>query len=370
MDADNRPTLLLVDDTEINIDVLVELLAEDYELRVALDGAEALELVAEEPPDLILLDIMMPGMSGYEVCERLKGDPKTRAIPVIFVTAMSDIEDEAQGLALGAVDYITKPISPAIVKARVRNHLALRAAFLKLERQNEELLAAAQLKEDVERITRHDLKTPLNAIVGFPQLLLMDDNLTPDQRESIALIEESGRKMLQMINLSLDLFKMERGLYTVAAARVDLARLLRKLCRETSEHARSKRLRVGLEIGGEDAAPDATFFALGEELLCYSMLANLLKNAIEASPPGERVRLCLDRDGATARIAITNRGTVPEEIRATFFDKYSTSRKGGGTGLGTYSARLIAETQDGAISFVTSEREGTTVTVQLPAPGA
>ncbi|WDP90939.1 MAG: two-component system response regulator [Desulfobacter sp.] len=118
--------VLAVDDTEANIDILVETLGEDYELRVALDGESALENIAEEKPDLILLDIMMPGMDGYEVCRRMKSDSKTQDIPVIFLTAMDQEQNEAKGLALGAVDYVTKPFSPDLIKARVRNHLELK----------------------------------------------------------------------------------------------------------------------------------------------------------------------------------------------------------------------------------------------------
>lgn len=119
-------TLMLVDDTESNIDILVDVLGKDYELRVALDGESALEYIEEHPPHLILLDIVMPGISGYEVCRRLKEKESTRFIPVIFLTSLDEEQDEAMGLALGAVDYITKPFSPQLVKARVHNHLLLK----------------------------------------------------------------------------------------------------------------------------------------------------------------------------------------------------------------------------------------------------
>ena len=117
---DRRPQLLVVDDEPANLQVLRHILQEDYRLLFAKDGAKALELAAREKPELILLDVMMPGMTGYQVCALLKATPATSAIPVIFVTALADVEDEAQGFAVGAVDYITKPVSPAIVKARVR----------------------------------------------------------------------------------------------------------------------------------------------------------------------------------------------------------------------------------------------------------
>jgi len=120
-----KPLILIVDDTESNIDLLVEVLGDDYELSVAMNGQEALEAVSDALPDLILLDIIMPGMDGYEVCRKLKAERAWAKIPVIFITAMTEVQDEAKGFEVGAIDYIMKPISPPIVQARVRTHLAL-----------------------------------------------------------------------------------------------------------------------------------------------------------------------------------------------------------------------------------------------------
>ncbi|QYK00918.1 response regulator [Shewanella psychrotolerans] len=121
----DNATVLVVDDTPENIDILVGILGGDYKVKVAIDGPKALALARKSAPDLILLDVMMPGMNGYEVCKRLKQDPLTSHIPVIFVTALADVADETQGFELGAVDYITKPVSAPVVKARVKTHLAL-----------------------------------------------------------------------------------------------------------------------------------------------------------------------------------------------------------------------------------------------------
>jgi putative two-component system response regulator len=125
MSTVNLPLILAVDDEASNLQLLRQILQDHYRLRFAKDGPRALELVREECPDLILLDVMMPGMSGYEVCAALKADPRTASIPVIFVTALTDTEDELEGFEAGAVDYITKPVSPPIVRARVRTHLSL-----------------------------------------------------------------------------------------------------------------------------------------------------------------------------------------------------------------------------------------------------
>jgi putative two-component system response regulator len=121
-----KATILAVDDTPENLDVVKGLLSDDYIVKAATSGAMALKIVEKQRPDLVLLDIMMPGMSGYEVCEQLKANPDTRDIPVIFLTAMEQTTDEAQGFELGAADYITKPVNPPILQARVRTHLALK----------------------------------------------------------------------------------------------------------------------------------------------------------------------------------------------------------------------------------------------------
>ena len=125
-ETSKKQTVLIVDDTPANVALLSEVLKSDYRTKVAINGDKALQFAfSQDPPDLVLLDIMMPGISGYEVCERLKADPRTRDIPVIFVTAMSEVEDETKGLEVGGVDYVTKPISPPIVRARVKTQLAL-----------------------------------------------------------------------------------------------------------------------------------------------------------------------------------------------------------------------------------------------------
>ncbi|TWA90845.1 response regulator receiver modulated diguanylate cyclase [Azospirillum brasilense] len=124
--TDARSKILVVDDIPSNVHVLSRILKDDHDIYFATDGAKALELAQSRLPDLVLLDIMMPGMDGYEVCSRLKADPITRDIPVIFISAKSEVEDETYGLEVGAIDFISKPISPPIVKARVRNHLLLK----------------------------------------------------------------------------------------------------------------------------------------------------------------------------------------------------------------------------------------------------
>ncbi len=223
-----------------------------------------------------------------------------------------------------------------------------------------------QLREDVERITRHDLKSPLLSMILGMRLLQKESNISERQKELMRELELTGSRMLDMINLSLDLYKMETGSYTFEPEPLDLMQLLRGVSGSVLNNQRRKKLWISFEMEGIEPGPEASFMLEGEELLCYSMFVNLLQNAVEASPPECEVRVSLDKKGEWAEIAIHNQGAVPKHIRPIFFEKYSTSGKPGGTGLGTYSARRIAQTHGGDITFSTSEEYGTTVTVRLP----
>jgi len=362
----HRETILIVDDNPQSIDIIGEILKPYYRRQVARSGEKALAIAASDlQPDLILLDVMMPGIDGYEVCRQLKADKKTRTIPVIFITAKNEIEDEAKGLEIGAVDYITKPVIPLVLLARVKTHLELKKAREDLEKQNEILKENVRLREDVDRITRHDLKTPLSSIIGFPDAIKIAGDLNEEQTEMLDMIEDSGYKMLDMINLSLDLYKMETGKYKFDPVPVNLLAVVNKIFKEIRDEIEARELSTVVLFRGKPASQQDLFLIQGDELLCYSMFSNLIKNAVEASPVGEKVEVSMT-SGESAVIGIHNTGSVPPDIRETFFEKYSTSGKSGGTGLGTYSAKLIVQTLGGNIKLDTSDETGTTITIELP----
>ncbi|NQU64830.1 MAG: HAMP domain-containing histidine kinase [SAR324 cluster bacterium] len=262
-----------------------------------------------------------------------------------------------------------------VVKMSDMQQEKLRNAFKEIEmqkavveKQNDELIEASKLREDVDQIIRHNLKNPLQVIIGYPGIILKKETLTENGKTHINSIKAAGYRMLDMINLSLDLFKMERGVYQVNPVSVDVIKVLKNIEIEVEETRKTKNLTIKTKVSGctlTQEAQENTFSILGEELLCYSMLANLIKNAIEASPEGESISINIDKN-ESAVISIHNKGTVPEEIRNKFFEKFTTSGKKTGTGLGTYSAKLIAETQRGKISMETSVTNGTTITIKLP----
>lgn len=366
--AAKKPVVLLVDDQPRNIDLLGNILDGLAILKVATSGERALEMAKAGPIDLILLDIEMPDLNGYEVCRRLKADPGLASITVIFATARDQEGDEIRGFDVGAVDYVTKPFSPALVRARVQAHLAMRRAQAELEAQNEQLRDYLRLREEVERITRHDLKGPLTPIIEFPCLMLSATNLTEDQKECLLLIRSSGYRLLTMINQSLDLLKMEMGTYRLKPAQVDLLAIVRTLTRDMETLASTRASTLELSCEGNVPDEGATFMVTGEEGLIYTLLGNLLKNAWEATPEGKPVRLDL-RTCPWAEIVIENHGVVPEKIRDSFFQKYVTMGKKGGTGLGAYSASLMTRTMHGTLAMETLGEERTRLILCLPGAG-
>jgi signal transduction histidine kinase/DNA-binding NarL/FixJ family response regulator len=233
-----------------------------------------------------------------------------------------------------------------------------------LEEQNKALLEAFRLREEVERIARHDLKTPLASIATVPRLLRERGAVSPEDDELLGTVERAALRVLSMVNLSLDLFRMEEGTYRLRAQAVDLAAVVQTVNRELQAHARSKKLRMELEL------PPQPVYAQGEELLCYATLANLMKNALEAAPQGGAVHVRLasveDRNGDCIELEVHNAGQVPPEVRERFFEKYATHGKEGGTGLGAYSARLMARVQRGALRMACDDG-GTTLSLRLPA---
>jgi CheY-like chemotaxis protein len=260
---------------------------------------------------------------------------------------------------------LTIGVAEQVLSARRERDLARQAAAqaAQLEVQNTVLKENMRLREEVERMSRHDLKTPLASIVALPRLVREAGPLNTDQAELLGLVERAGYRVLNMVNLSLDVLKMEQGRYRFTPAAVDLERLLHQVAGDLGALATERRVTVRLRIE-RDPATAAPLQALAEETLCYSILANLLKNAIEAAPEASTVTIALE-PGDPLGVRIHNFGAVPEAVRGRFFEKYATAGKSGGSGFGTYSARLMARIQEGELGMRTDEAEGTTLSLRL-----
>jgi len=254
---------------------------------------------------------------------------------------------------------------------RSNNQIGVQAQ--QLRDQNAALRSAIRVREEVERIARHDLRTPLNSILAVPRLLreerLQRDGRAPGAREEelLGMVEGAAYRILDLVNLSVDLYRMEQGEYRFSPRVVELVGLAETVTREVRAHALTKGVRIAVEVDGAPADGGRRACAWAEELLCYSIIANLLKNAVEASPDAGVVTISFATGGPETAMRMHNSGVVPESVRASFFDKYATYGKVGGFGLGTYSARLMARVQQGDLLMSTSDTGGTVLELHLPA---
>lgn len=364
--AVERATLLVVDDTPDNLQLMSGILKDDYRIKVASNGEKALAIChSDNPPDLVLLDIMMPGMDGFEVARRLREHPSSEHLPVIFVTAMSDEDSQQKGMSLGAVDFVTKPINPDALKIRIRNFMRYVDLHRQLQADYDGMLENAQLRKNVENITRHDLKGPLAGIVGLAQNLANSAELTPEMRAKLGAIESTALDVLDMITRSTELYRIEAGVFQLQAQRIAVVDLLRQQVELIRAAFAVKELTLEVSAGDSD---ETQLAVSGDPMLCRSLFQNLLKNACEAAPEKTAVVVTVHA-GSPVRIVVRNSGTVPAEIRECFFEKFSTAGKARGSGLGTYSAKLLAEAQRGSIAMETSEEKNQTrIVVSLP-PG-
>jgi CheY-like chemotaxis protein len=360
-----RPTILVVDDTADNLLLLSHLFNDEYRVRIAHSGEKALHICqSDDPPDLVLLDIMMPGMDGFEVARLMREHPTSEFIPLIFVTAMTGDNERHKGMQLGAVDFVTKPIDPDSLKLRVHNFMRYVELHKQLQANYDGMLELARLREQVENITRHDMKGPLAGVIGLVQTLAYDTSLNSGQIDQLRMVEDTALQVLDMINLSSELFKIETGRFKLNAQPVKIGEILKRIVEISQATFAEKHLIIAFEtdaLSGRELP-----LSLGDSTFCYSLFQNLIKNACEAAPENSLVTVTLN-DEIPVSITIQNRGAVPAEIRERFFGKFVTHGKQGGTGLGAYSAKMLVEAQNGSISLdVFDEGNQTTITVKLP----
>lgn len=305
-----KASVLIVDDTEHVRRLLSAMLTKQgYEVRSADNGVQALESVQASHPDLILLDIMMPQMDGYEVCQRLKADEQTRDIPILFLSALEQVEDKIKAFTVGGVDYVTKPFQVKEVLARVSTHLALRALQKQVQKASEDL--AAQLEElqarneELDTLARsmgHDLKTPLTSIIGFADMLkdlhatLADEAL----EESLDAIASNGRKMDKIIDELLLLAGL-RQVEQVDIKPLDMATIVNKALKRSKDKIKEHQADVIL--------PDSWPMAMGHSPWVEEVWASYISSAIESGgrPPRVELGATPEEDG-TIRFWVRDNG--------------------------------------------------------------
>jgi len=245
-------------------------------------------------------------------------------------------------------------------------HAALALRNRELADQNRILQENIHLREHVERIAKHDLKAPLSALIGLPRLLLDNYDLPGEATRMVELIEQAGQNMLEMLNQSLILYKLETDTYALASEPLDLLELVRDVAGRLSGSSLGQMRRVRVSLDGREPQPGERLLFSGDPLLCRPLLQNLLQNALEATPVAGEVRVDVRSGRDAVAIALTNPGEVPEAIRGRMFEKYVTQGKRGGTGLGAYSAALAARAHGGRVQLDASQPGATTVLVTLP----
>lgn len=379
-DTVQRPVILVVDDTPQNLALMRDLLESDYTVKLAPSGERALKIAKSQPVDLILLDIMMPDVDGYEVCRQLKADPFTADVPVIFFTAKTETQDEQLGFAFGAADYITKPISPPIVLARVKAHLLFKLARDALERRNREDkqrfdVALAQqvelneLKSTFVAMTSHEFRTPLTSILVSQSLLRnYCDRLPVGERNGLLdSIESAVKRMVLMLDQVLTIGRADAQLLSFNPKPVNLLTLCQQLRDEAvASHnqgsVNTARVALDAELDGQEIIAD--------EKLLRHILGNLLSNAIKYSPGAAQAQFKVrpNEKGVIFEIRDQGIGIPSQDLPRLFGDFHRASNVGNipGTGLGLAIVKRAVESHGGAISVASEPGNGTCFTVTIP----
>ena len=358
MDDTMKNNILIVDDEKANIMYLDNILSADYEVYAAKDGPGAIEFANEFLPDLILLDIIMPGMDGYEVFKALRASERTKCIPIIFITGLSGSDNETKGLALGAEDYISKPFSDEIVKLRVKNQLKI-ISQMRTIIENE--IAERSTRTKLEFLSRmnHEMRTPLTAIMGMTSVLLREDdpNLI---YEHAKVIDASSRDLLRLIDVVLDIAGIKNGQITLEYSDFNVRAMVREVLDQTKESRKQKEQSLSVKI--DDAVPRIVYC---DKKRLSQVLDNLLSNAIKFTGKQGSIKIHIsaqEHEGETAVLLfeVDDNGigisAAQQQELFTLFKQAdeSADRKFGGVGSGLFVAKHIVELMGGQI-WVESE---------------
>jgi signal transduction histidine kinase len=355
-------TILIADDTPENLRVLTRMLQDQgFKVRPALEGETALESARQAPPDLILLDIMMPGMDGFQVCQQLKQEERTGSIPVLFISALEDVLDKVKAFQVGGVDYITKPFQLEEVLARVKTHLTLD----RLRRHNQEL---HRLKDEMLRIVSHDLKNPLAAIQSSAELLIGVPGLRQDPAQlldSLSRIQRNAVYSTALVTDLLSLAEIEAGV-RLHLQRITLLPLLKHQIANLAQLAQQKQITLQLDC------PDEALTLEADPLRLEQVINNLLSNGIKYTPENGSVTLSAHSEKDQIRIQVKDTGFgIPASDLPRIFDQFyrvdrASHQSVKGTGLGLSIVQRIVHQHQGKIWVESKVGEGTVFTVQLP----
>ncbi|MBP6740106.1 MAG: hybrid sensor histidine kinase/response regulator [Leptospiraceae bacterium] len=364
MESKKKPLILIVDDTTKNIQVLGNMLySKGYNISVATSGKEALESVKAKTPDLILLDIQMPEMDGFEVCKNLKSNPSTKEIPVIFLTAVTDPEKIVHGFELGAVDYITKPLNPAELFMRVATHIEIKESRTKLEELN-------ATKDKFFKIIAHDLRNPFAGIMGLSEIMeneLKDNGKLNESTflQYSQLIFNSAKSALSLIENLAQWAKSQTGEIVVSPRNLPFNNLLLNTLPIVTSNAFNKNIILEKNISDQD-------IVFADEALSNMIIRNLLTNAIKFTHPGGKIIVSTKMEGDFLEISIsdTGIGISPKNLSKIFRidSKFSSlgTNKEKGTGLGLILCQEFVEKQGGTIRVESELGKGSKFTFTLP----
>ena len=361
------PNLLVVDDAPANLQLLVAMLKQSgFKVRPAPSGALALEAARREPPDLILLDIHMPEMNGYEVCERLKAEAGLKGIPVIFISALDGTIDKTRAFGVGGVDYVTKPFQFEEVEARVRAHLTLRRQERELQDHLVQLQQLEQLRDSLVHMVVHDMRTPLASLSLSLSMLREDPTLDPAvQAEIIQNSERAAVVLSAMTTQLLDISRMEAGQMPIKKEERDLVATVRMSLASLAVLANGRRTAL---------AVPAFCIALFDQDIVGRVVANLLANAFKFTPQDGTVTVSLTPTDGFARVAITDTGSgIAPEYHQKIFEKFAQvdmRNKRIGTGLGLAFCKLAVETHGGQMGVESQLGHGSTFWFTLPLPSS
>jgi len=365
--------ILVVDDRPSSVKVLrVRLNSEGYDVLEASDGFQALEIVEREPPDLVLLDVMMPKMDGYEVCRKIKGREKTRFLPVVLVTALSDRDAKITGIEAGADDFLNKPVDPSELRVRVRSLLKTKGLHDELEARYEELRKLQTMRESLTQMIVHDLRNPLAAVIGYLKLLKRKGYVSEEEtaQRNLRAVDMCTQTLMDMITAMLDLAKLEAGEMQLSLEAVHLDGVLSDVEIGMRPLLDQKDL-----VFASDTPADLPPLRADRECL-RRILVNTLGNAASFSPGGGRISVTGRQNGRYVDIAVKDEGPgIPPEDQARIFERFGQveCRQSGrkySTGLGLAFCKTAAEAHNGEICVESEVGVGTIFTVRIPAETA